>query len=138
MLTTELKLNDLVKLEFKECYYGNGINLEADVLDHDKKIGELPKLSEKLYFRVGTGPYNYGFPAASAWNNLTPALDKMFEVSQEIIEKPDNYVCWRLPQHERRLWQQGFPVYFGFYSKEGPNEIQLDQQIADILKKDFD
>lgn len=138
MLTTEIKLKELIKLEFKECYYGNGVNLEADIIDYDKNLGELPKLSEKLYFRVGTGPYNYGLPAGSGWNSLTPTLDRKFEVPQETIEKPNNYVCWRLPQHERRLWQQGYPVYFGYFSKEGLTEIELDPQIAEILKKDFD
>jgi hypothetical protein len=138
MLKTELTLKDKFKLEFKECYYGNGIVLEADILEYDKTFGELPDASKKLYFRIGTGPFNYAFPASSAWNNPTPTLDNRFSIKEEAIEKPDNYVCWRLPQHERRLWQAGFPVYFGYVTKEGPIEIEVDNQIADILKKDFD
>lgn len=138
MITVEIKLKDLFKLEFKECHYGNGISLEADVLEHDKTLGELPKVSEKLYFRVSTGPFNYGFPGATAWNNLEPALDQNFPKPTELIEKPDNYVCWRLPQHERRLWQAGFPVYFGYFIKEQPIEIELDQQTANIIKTYLD
>ncbi len=138
MLTTELKLKDKFKLEFKECFYRNGINLEADILDHDKSFGELPEAAKKLYFRIGTGPYNYAYPAGTAWNSLEPTLDNRFEIKKEVVEKPNNYVCFKLPQHERRLWQQGYPVYFGYFSKDGPIEIEVDQQIADILRKDFD
>ncbi len=135
MLTTELKLKDLFKLEFNECDYQNGIFLEATVLDHDKSLGELPKVAEKLYFRVGTGPYNYAFPSNTAWVSPDPELDRRPEILN--VTKPDNYVCWRLPQHECRLWQAGFPVYFGYFSKENIVEIELDSQTADILKKHF-
>lgn len=138
MLTTELNFKDLFKLEFKECWYGNGIVLEADILDYDKSLGDLPNVAEKLYFRVGTGPYNYAFPSNTGWVSSEPELDKSFARPADEIQKPDNYVCWRLPQHERRLWQAGFPVYFGFYSSSGPIEIELGAETTEPLKKDFD
>jgi hypothetical protein len=140
MLTTELKLQDWFKLEFKECYHGNGIVLEADITDYDKSLGELPDVAKKLYFRVGMGPYNYAFPANSGWGSPEPALDKGFPVPPPEVQitRPDNYVCWRLPQHERRLWQAGDPVYFGYYFKDNPVEFELDPKTAEILQKDFD
>lgn len=138
MLTTELNFKDLFKLEFKECFYGNGVVLEADILDYDKSFGELPEAAKKLYFRIGTGPYNYALPSNLGWVGDGPTLDRRFETPKEEIQKPDNYVCWRLPHHERRLWQAGFPVYFGYFTENGPLEIELDSQITEILKKDFD
>jgi hypothetical protein len=138
MLTTKLELKDLFQLEFNECFYGNGIVLEATILDYDKSLGSLPTAAEKLYFRVDTGPYNYCATGNSAWISAHPDLTNPNNGFQrEEIEKPDNYVCWRLPQHERRLWQAGFPVYFGFYTDNGPKEIQLDPETAEVLKKDF-
>ncbi len=138
MITTELNLNDIIKLEFKECYYGNGICLEADIVDFSKDLGSLDNFANKLYFRVDTGPYKYGFPNSTGWSNPEPTIDRRFEPVKEEIQKPENYVCWRLPQHERRLWQAGFPVYFGFFNGEKTVEIELDKQITDTLKKDFD
>lgn len=139
MSTTELKLQDWFKLEFKECHYTNGITLEAHIVDYDKSLGELPDVAKKLYFRLGSGPYNYAFPANSGWGSREPALDKGYPAPPEVHEpKPDNYVCWRLPQHERRLWQAGDTVYFGYYFKDKPVEFELDSKIAEILQKDFD
>lgn len=139
MLTIKLELNDLFKLEFNECFYGNGIVLEAKVLEYDKSLGSLPVAAEKLYFRVDTGPYNYAFPGSSGWAGSEPDLYRPYiEPPKETITKPDDYVCWRLPQHERRLWQAGFPVYFGYYLGDTPKEIQLDSETAEVLKKDFD
>lgn len=138
MNTAQIELKNLAKLEVNTCAYSNGINLEAKIIDYDKSLGSMPEISKKLYFRVGTGPYNYGQGEASAWNSLEPALDRYFDVPKEIVTKPEDYLCWRFPQHERRLWQQGFPVYFGYFDKEKVIEIELDKSTAELLKKDFD
>lgn len=138
MLTTELKLQDLFKLQFKECFYGNGINLEADILEFDESLGSLVDVAKNLYFRIDTGPFNYAYPGNSGWASPEPSLDRPFNPNQEEVSRPDNYVCWRLPQHERRLWQAGFPVYFGFLNGNKRTEMEIDSQTSEILKKDFD
>jgi len=134
----EINLENLCTVELTTCTYGNGITLEGQIKDYDKNLGEIAEVVKKIYFRVSTGPYIYALYKNDGWIGQYSSLDGYRVYNPDYEDKPDNYLCFRLDQHERRLWQAEFPVYFGYLNGTARTEIELDQETTDLLKKDFD
>lgn len=134
-----IKLGDFLAVDVESCQYGNGITLEGHVLQHDESLGEIPDaLRKKFYLRLDTGGYNYALPKEEGWMAPPSQLDSPYYEIPKELQKPINYFCFRLPQHERRYWQSGFPVYFGYLTGAAPFEIQLEEDLAKSLSINFD
>ena len=80
----------------------------------------------KIYFKVDNGPPLWGHPGRLN-----------YPTDMEDIEKADTHIAWRMAQHERRLWQAGFPPFIGVDHPDYKYEIALTEEQSTEISKHF-
>ena len=118
----KIEIGPELVLQIEEPLPGEGVYIAVNV-DSAPAIDDI---AEKIYFKVDNGPPLWGHPGRENYPEDLPN-----------IEKADSHISWRIAQHERRLWQAGFPPFVGVDHPDYKYEIALTEEQSTEISKHF-